>query len=100
MGRCKLTKDQSQGTDTTDDSCVPTKLISEMRKYMRKHYEGLAHGKYSLRANAKVRVRKYDDFCILCFSNAHYLHGVKGLRKRASAYRSSVRSLLGYSFIG
>lgn len=100
MGRFRLMKDQSQGTDTTHDSYVPTKLISEMRKYMRKNFEGMAHGKYSVRANAKVRVRKYDDFCILCLSNAHYLHGVKGLRKRASAYRASVQTLLGYSFIG
>ena len=100
MGKFVRFQHRSPATDSTDSTHVPAKLISEMRSYMRKNYEGLAHGRYSLRANARVRVRKYGDFCLLCFFNAHYLHGIKGLRKRASAYSTSVKSLLGYSFIG
>ena len=69
----------------------PDSNIPDMRRFLRKNYEGLAYYRYSLRSNAQVRVRQYEDFCTLCYFTANSLRKIKGLKSRASCFGRFMR---------
>ena len=93
MGKFIRFKNLTTGSDTSNDPHEPDKTIHAMRKFIRKNYDGANQGGYSLRTNAKFRVRKQDDYCRMCSEVALCLLMTRGLKERVNKYFVGIKVL-------